>query len=344
MRRLLLLGMASLALVATVELATDTIAPWDRWLYPVLAGVLAGALGLLHALPHRASWAYLLITLSLCSYLVSAELLALFNGGPGASIMPALTATLWMPLAYTCAFVFLALRTALWVSGLTFAATFVPLGLGLLNGQLAHWGREFPVLCVNMALAHLIYIVAHTAIGQLRLRYLQTREHMLAMAELAATDVLTGLPNRREMMRELDAQLALAQRGGQSLSLLLIDIDDFKQVNDLHGHATGDAVLSRLGHTLGTQLRGSDRLGRWGGEEFVVVVPGVALPGAMELAERLRQATLSGPLPPPLTRLSISLGVAEHRPGDTADTLLQRADAALYRAKQQGRNRVEPQR
>jgi diguanylate cyclase (GGDEF)-like protein len=163
----------------------------------------------------------------------------------------------------------------------------------------------------------------------------------LEIAELqAATDPLTGLPNKRSLDEALRRMLAQSERTGLPLSVLLIDLDHFKLVNDTYGHDVGDRVLAAFGTMLATEQRASDVSARSGGEEFVVLLPGTDAAGAMSVAEKLRAAThrlnVAG------VSLTGSFGVAtfpEH--GPDAARLVRLADRALYAAKHNGRDRVE---
>jgi two-component system, cell cycle response regulator len=160
------------------------------------------------------------------------------------------------------------------------------------------------------------------------------------LLDLANLDPLTRLLNRRKLQEVLTDEVARANRYQTPLSLLLLDIDHFKVINDTHGHDAGDAVLVELAGRLGKGLRQVDRLARFGGEEFVVVAPGIDLPAAVELAERLRGAVAgkefnaAGPV-------TASFGVAGYAPGEQPEAMIKRADEALYRAKTGGRNKVE---
>jgi diguanylate cyclase (GGDEF)-like protein len=161
--------------------------------------------------------------------------------------------------------------------------------------------------------------------------------------QLAGTDPLTGLHNRRQFFK-LSAELfTTAVTTGQPLAAVMVDIDHFKQVNDTHGHGAGDDVIGEVAARLRGILRGSDLLGRYGGEEFALILPGQIAADSAGLGERLRQtidaapiATRSGPL-----NITISIGTTQLHDADrTLDDALARADAALYRAKQNGRNQV----
>ena len=157
-------------------------------------------------------------------------------------------------------------------------------------------------------------------------------------------DPLTGIANRRGIEREAARAIGGATRPGDSVSLLILDLDHFKAINDRHGHAAGDRVLRAAADAWHTVLRGCDPLGRIGGEEFVVVCADTTLEQAMVVAERLREATAALRFDDidAALRVTVSIGVAQsQRSGDTHEGVLARADAALYRAKQRGRDRVE---
>lgn len=157
---------------------------------------------------------------------------------------------------------------------------------------------------------------------------------------LSVTDQLTGLYNRRKLDELLNEQIILAERYGAPMSIIMLDIDHFKRVNDTFGHGVGDDVLVGMAQLLRDNMRETDALGRLGGEEFVVVCRHNNITDCMAAATKLRQA-IADHVFPVVGQVTASLGVASYRAGDTPATLLERADAALYRAKGAGRNRVE---
>ncbi len=167
----------------------------------------------------------------------------------------------------------------------------------------------------------------------------ELEELLHQMHELARTDELTRLPNRRYLMEQIQGHVRLRDRDDAPLSLLLLDLDDFKQVNDRYGHQTGDEVLVDLARIIESVVRLSDIPGRWGGEEFLILCPNTDLHGACDLAGRLRKAVADHAFSHGL-RLTLSIGCAEHREGEAADHLIGRADKALYAAKDKGKNRV----
>ncbi len=169
----------------------------------------------------------------------------------------------------------------------------------------------------------------------------QLRNALQLVEQEAATDALTGAPNRRALDQVLVREVALAERSRQPFSLLLLDIDHFKQINDAHGHLVGDAALQAFAARVREGLRAGDVCARYGGEEFVVLLPATALGAALEIAERLRQAmAASALLQAPEVRATVSIGAAEFCRGLTSQELLNMADQAVYAAKKRGRDRV----
>lgn len=165
--------------------------------------------------------------------------------------------------------------------------------------------------------------------------------------DLSETDALTGLHNRGWCIEVFPKQLELCERIGQPVALAMLDIDHFKRVNDQYGHAEGDTVLRQLARTLLQNLRSTDLSARFGGEEFIVLMPATPLPNAMQTMERLRQRMAETPIPLSDGReinCTVSIGVAAWHRGVRLEELMNFADQALYLAKEQGRNRVVERR
>jgi diguanylate cyclase (GGDEF)-like protein/hemerythrin-like metal-binding protein len=161
-----------------------------------------------------------------------------------------------------------------------------------------------------------------------------------SLEQLASTDLLTSAWNRRHFEEAVTGEIHRSIRYGHPVSLLLLDIDHFKRINDTFGHPVGDQVLREVASRIRSAIRLSDSLTRWGGEEFIVLMPNTGLSSATTLAERIREAISTyefegiGPV-------TASLGVADYLPSESREEWLDRADRAMYRAKDQGRNRVE---
>ncbi len=168
----------------------------------------------------------------------------------------------------------------------------------------------------------------------------QLQELTLALGVKAATDPLTGLHNRLLLEQTLVHEMARADRYNAPLSLVLFDIDHFKKVNDTHGHQVGDGVLVQLSRFVPNLIRTSDFFVRWGGEEFLIVIPESDGAMAFRVAEKLREA-ISHVIFGPAGLITCSFGVTQYASGESAADFISRADGALYRAKNDGRNNVK---
>jgi diguanylate cyclase (GGDEF)-like protein len=171
---------------------------------------------------------------------------------------------------------------------------------------------------------------------------LKLREAYKRIEELAELDELTGSYNRRCIMRMLDEEIARAARSGSPCSVALIDLDWFKRINDAFGHPTGDEVLRTFAITMFANIRANDRFGRYGGEEFLLILPDMDAANAVRALDRLRAiiSELDWSAFSPSMKVTISAGVATLKQNETPDTFLARADSALYAAKARGRNRI----
>ena len=184
---------------------------------------------------------------------------------------------------------------------------------------------------------------------QAEVRSLRCERDNLAVAlrhteTLSLTDELTGLPNRRAFVQRLEQELSRSQRSGQPLAMVLLDIDNFKGVNDHHGHYVGDMILRSYAESMVRELRQHDLLARYGGEEFVLLLPETSLDDARNALVKLSARIRREPLDAGSTCIdlpSFSAGIAGLRPGESSKVLINRADQCLYRAKRQGRNRIE---
>ncbi len=220
-------------------------------------------------------------------------------------------------------------------------------GVILAQGAPLGWyllARAFPAIDQGFLLY--LYLEAATAGVMAALGYLLGRrtEELVRLnsqlAVLAGEDALMGIFNARILHLELEREVARARRTGRTLSLVLLDLDHFKQVNDLYGHLVGDQVLAALGKLLRGECRQGDLPARYGGEEIAMLLPETELPAAVKIAERLRERIASnadGAFP---VHVTASFGAAQWSPGDSPVGLFAKADSALYQAKEMGRNRV----
>lgn len=169
----------------------------------------------------------------------------------------------------------------------------------------------------------------------------QLERALESVQRLSVTDDLTRIRNRRYIDETLERQAALAHRGDFRFSICFFDLDTFKEINDTYGHAVGDEVLVRVARIAASTVRTGDYLGRYGGEEFVIILPATGVDHAEAFAERLRQIMEKSKFDPlPQGRVTISCGVAEYRPPESVDDLMARADKAMFEAKKKGRNAV----
>jgi len=168
------------------------------------------------------------------------------------------------------------------------------------------------------------------------------REHLEEQRQKALIDPLTGLPNRAAWSERLDHEINLWQQHGNTLLLAMLDLDHFKRINDNYGHLAGDKVLKIIANVLRKRLRGTDFIARFGGEEFVLLMPDTGPTAGAKLLEKLRASIEACPFHfkgEPVT-ITISMGLTAFKPGEHSDLVLKRADQALYRAKHAGRNQV----
>ena len=248
------------------------------------------------------------------------------------------------------AYLALPARKGLALSG-GFVLVCLVLVLPRVSGEILREGMTLEVVgLLRVGLTTAVSVALLFALASLKEHLAREQAHAEVNATLARTDQLTGLPNRRGIAERLRALAALADRHDRPLTLAVVDIDHFKSINDRAGHLAGDQVLREVAGTMGEVLRDSDVVGRWGGDELIVVLPDTtAAAGAatmQRVLDRVRQEIVvtagrhpelgDGPMPP----VTISVGVAQRARDEEQDRLLSRADRALYRAKEAGRDQV----
>jgi diguanylate cyclase (GGDEF)-like protein len=196
-----------------------------------------------------------------------------------------------------------------------------------------------------IAMRYFSITLSFAALGMLAHFYSKTVSDMEnRLHGMASTDALTGLSNRRRLMEIATYELARIARTPRPLSVIVCDIDHFKKINDQHGHSCGDHMLSLVAKTINSAVRLQDTTSRWGGEEFLVLLPETDLATAQIVAERIRNAVAARSTCCDKFTLSVTLtlGVSEWQPGERFEDCIARADDALYTGKQAGRNRTEP--
>ena len=240
----------------------------------------------------------------------------------------------WLPAVFAFVFLGFGPRNGAWISTGLWALAGAVSAVHLLPGH-AHPMSDVTLL-VEVLLVDGVVLTLFAGIA----RVLHTTQRVARSAQLeATTDALTGVANRRFGERMLEDEVERAQRYGRPLSVVLFDVDLFKRVNDTYGHEVGDGVLNRLPALFAGGHRESDRLVRWGGEEFLLIAPEVGLDDASRLAERMRGRVERCDFDVGRS-LTASFGVATRAPEETAADVVRRADQAMYAAKRAGRNAV----
>lgn len=239
-------------------------------------------------------------------------------------------------------FVLLERRPGMWfgIGTLLVSVTLVATGAG---PQLVGPDAHQPAL-LYLARVHgflVLLLVLTMAVATLREQLHQALTRAQTLEELAVTDPLTGVGNRRAALQVLEREADAHARYGRPLSVIMVDVDRFKRVNDTHGHQRGDEVLGDVGRVLQQSARVTDVVARWGGEEFLIIAPETGGEQAAELAERCRSAVVEAQ--PGGLDVTATFGVEEFTTGDDPDSVVRRADERLYGAKRDGRDRVASQ-
>lgn len=249
---------------------------------------------------------------------------------------------LWFPAVYILIFLIHGGRAAL-----PRAAAFYLLVVAVsLPEALSTLGSEQPYSGLNdlsldqLYLSSFVVITLLVFVNRLKDRLRESEVTAERMKRLAHTDPLTGLYNRRHIEELLEGEMERCRRYGLPLSVIIFDVDDFKRINDDHGHDAGDAALIEISRLVTPRLRESDRFGRWGGEEFLIVAPETPPEAAQRLAGRLRLAIEEHDFGA-AGRVSASFGITMLHPDDSKTRLVKRADVAVYRSKTGGKNRTE---
>ncbi|MBI5333464.1 MAG: GGDEF domain-containing protein [Burkholderiales bacterium] len=347
-RRLGIFFMSTVMYVAGIgscQLAVWTGA-WAPWQRNLVAGYLIVA-HLLSYLVERSAWSRRLsdetLMVSQIGIAASAALLAYAMGGFARS---GLLLVFGMQLMFMMLTVSpRRMRRIGWATILGFVAVSVTMQLL----QPERFPLKEEVITLSLALGILpVMLAGALKVTGLRARLVKQQAALQAamdrLQEMAGRDQLTGLHNRHHMVQRLAEALARQRRQPGPLCLALLDLDHFKRINDQFGHQVGDRVLQDFARAVGGSLRATDELARWGGEEFLVLLPHTAPADAQAVIERLREAyTRAAPLAaerPQQPAVTFSAGLVEHRMGDPIERSIERADQALYRAKDEGRNRT----
>lgn len=270
---------------------------------------------------------------------ISSRLLYLLFSGLSNVIYELMLLTPWMFVSYLIPVFIMRLKHAAILVGITF------LGWGIIS--MAYLVQSTSgvnqsgglVIVIQTFFAQFILIIFLMLFARLQFYYTKERRSVMQLKQIAGTDFMLGIANRRTMHTVLTTGISAAESGETQVSVMLVDIDHFKQINDQYGHAVGDKILTEASELLRHELGDRGELGRWGGEEFLIVMSHDDPSDCIQCAEHLRSAVEKHHFQ--MGDITISIGLTHYRQGDTIDSLLGRADQALYQSKRNGRNRVE---
>lgn len=335
-------AMDSLVLMLYTVFGTGSVPSWGPWAYAA-AGVVVNGLFYLafkSGLHRRFSDGYLTLPQMFAAGIVQVVF---------AMLLPEAAVLFLMVLFVIMGFGGLRLNLQQIIFGWAVAAIGVgvvvvltPIQQGWPHATLAE--KMISALAMSLALLRVAYLGSynHGLRMTIHSRSMELDSMLRQIERLATRDELTGALNRRSLQILLEEQLQLAAAGGQGFCVAMLDLDHFKTVNDTHGHLTGDAVLKTFSELASGSTRSNERVGRYGGEEFLAIMNTASLTGATVAMERIRSGAAGhnwSAIAPGLI-VTVSIGVALYKPGDRVETLLKRADDALYRAKGRGRNQV----
>lgn len=327
------------ALVVGVTGSLDAVRATANWRVALAAGVvLFTAMGIVAWRRRVPAWLERAVAmLVLGGFLYSVAVTAVSSlGGPGDHALEIVRAGIWTAAISGFAHLAMDARSARVMSWIAWAALAAATGTILVAAEWATTPFRTTMIESLLVQGAALVIIA----GIVRITRAE-RAHATSMAVMARRDPLTGLWNRRGAEDRLEEEVDRARRYGSPLAVAWLDLDHFKRINDTYGHDVGDRVLRAVGDVVGREVRKHDTAARWGGEEFLVVLPGQSDASARDAADRLRRAIAALDVGlPGGENVTTSLGVARLGPSESAAELVRRADQALYAAKAAGRDRV----
>ena len=313
--------------------------PIDLVAYPTLIGLFVASMMALQLRPQLYNTVALISVGAFVIYYSTCLQAIIYGYEPVRDSYNVAGCAQWFPLVYTTLFMFMQRDRAMLASMVLYGSILLPTIAKLVcSPEALQSDAVLPVL-MQMMVSHPFYITALIGVSTLQISFAQVEGQANAMSLAANTDFLTQTANRRATDQALKQALVQAHQTGTRMAVIFIDLDYFKQINDTFGHEVGDQVLVAIACLLKLHLRHSDTLGRWGGEEFIIVVTDTTYTASYELAKRLCQAISNHPFAL-VDAITASFGVAFSLPEDSVESLINRADQALYQAKRQGRNQV----
>jgi diguanylate cyclase (GGDEF)-like protein len=329
------LGIPCIAAIWLYEALAGLLTPLAQYYYPFLILVLAASLVAIRTAPHYRLSVECFAFGCLASYFVCS--LGSFALYPAHLTMYNVANTIqWMPILYVTAFIFLSRKQAISATTIVFFLSLVPTAF-VLCCRPGAWSGAIMALVFNAYAVHLVTILALSLVIVMSRQYDRSREEASALAAEARLDPLTGALNRRGFHHLF---YEAVDAGVDAAGLIMLDLDGFKHVNDAHGHLVGDEVITLVAKIVRTELRSSDLLCRWGGEEFLLAILAPTDGAALLIANRTRAAIAASPHRVTGV-ITASLGVSEWSRRMSLQEAIQRADEALYQAKLAGRNRVQ---
>lgn len=329
----LLIGIAVVVMIWTLEEHYNVILPYDRYGYAISIIATLFCLVLSHFFA-RTNLAKVLLFGYISLYLISLTIASYISSAQTGDIYSFASTLQWVPILYLVAFLFLPVKQAIF-SSIAIYVLLVTLLLLTYLGFIETKSPSLEALALNISLTHAVYLFCMIGVMRLKQTHKDSQLKALQMEHAANNDGLLGIGNRRLLQSELNTRVAK----NTPFSLLLIDIDFFKAINDIHGHLVGDDILREISQCMSDNLRPQDTIGRWGGEEFLVIANGAKFDTALNLAERVRSAVENHAFST-VGKVTISIGVAQFHENTSASQTFAEADKALYKAKGNGRNQV----
>jgi len=336
-RLMLALSAVAVAVMWYLDESRNLLNAIDHIGYPVLLAVTSIGTVLLLFRPASFQAVVTTVFVTFTTYLLASYYYILIYQGLAAESSSYMLSSiaLWLPLSYVAGYVFFSPRVAVRTSLAIYVTICLP-QLFTIHATNALAGQ----LAVAILVSHPVYIAALWGVARLKVHTRGIHALAKSMSMAASVDPLTGIANRRAMLHALDTVSQVLSGANRPVALLLFDVDHFKVINDHFGHAGGDKVLVELAQRANAHLRPTDLIGRWGGEEFIILALDQDGSQALLMAERLR-VELEQIAYPDVGTVTVSIGVTSYLAGEDVDNFVNRADKALYLAKERGRNRVE---
>ena len=330
-RKMLIVAILGFSAIWGIDVSSGLISQFDANAYPICisAFTLVYALSIVTKINHQSLhfFAYIIVA----GYLISTSIWHHMDANGLFS-----NAAQWLGLNYVIAYLFLEVKKAAPATIIVFIVTIVGHYMAIIQ---YHSMADTIGVVLDIAIAHLIYIFLLWTVIKLRVKTDQVMERADTLESYAYVDLLTRALNRRgieKVFNELDLD---SKENNKKYAMLVIDIDHFKQINDMHGHLVGDKVLSSLAGNLSRTIHPNDILGRWGGEEFIVLTLNRTPQQVMTLAENLRTA-VSNLVVDDISNITVSIGIGHSHEASSKEAVFKIADSHLYIAKQSGRNTI----